>query len=138
MPISDETRRTVREIANYLCEYCQSLERLSASRFTIDHIRPKSLDGSDELENLALACRRCNERRHNFIASIDPESQATVPIFNPRLQRWNEHFVWRDRGILIEGTTSVGRATCVRLDLNDTRYSEEDSRTLSGRQDGFG
>ncbi|MEO1354110.1 MAG: HNH endonuclease [Cyanobacteria bacterium J06635_15] len=127
MPISDETKRAVRERAQYLCEYCHSSERLSASRFTIGHITPKSLGGTDELENLALACRRCNERRYNFVASIDPESQATVPIFNPRLQEWNEHFVWVDQGILIEGITPIGRATCVRLDLNDTRYPEEDS-----------
>ena len=127
MSISDETKRAVRERANYLCEYCHSSERLSASRFTIDHITPKSLGGSDELENLALACRRCNERRYNFIASIDPETQATVPIFNPRLRVWDEHFVWTDQGVLIEGITPIGRATCVRLDLNDTRYPEEDS-----------
>ena len=127
MPINEETKRAVRERANYLCEYCHSSERLSASRFTIDHITPKSLGGSDELENLALACRRCNERRYNFVASIDPESQETVPIFNPRLQEWGEHFVWTDNGILIEGITPIGRATCIRLDLNDTRYPEEDS-----------
>jgi hypothetical protein len=127
MPISDETRQAVRERAKYLCEYCHSSERLSASRFTIDHITPKSLGGSDELENLALACRRCNERRYNFVASIDPESQATVPLFNPRLQEWDEHFIWVDRGILIEGITPIGRATCIRLDLNDTRYPDEDS-----------
>lgn len=127
MPISDDVKRAVRERANYLCEYCHSSERLSASRFTIDHITPKSLGGSDELENLALACRRCNERRYNFVASIDPESQITVPIFNPRLQEWDKHFAWIDKGILIEGITPVGRATCVRLDLNDTRYPEEDS-----------
>lgn len=127
MPISDETKRAVRERAEYLCEYCHSPERLSASRFTIDHITPKSLSGSDDLENLALACRRCNERRYNFVASIDPESQATVPIFNPRLQKWGEHFTWVDQGILIKGTTAVGRATCVRLDLNDIRYPEKDS-----------
>ena len=88
---------------------------------------PKSLGGSDEIENLALACRHCNERRYNFVASIDPESKTTVPIFNPRLQKWDEHFAGVDQGILIEGITPVGRATCVRLDLNDTRYSEEDS-----------
>lgn len=28
---------------------------------------------------------------------------------------------------VIEGTTPIGRATCLRLDLNDTRYPEEDS-----------
>lgn len=127
MPISNETKRTVRERAKYLCEYCHSSERLSASRFTIDHIKPRSLGGTDDLENLALACRRCNERRYNFVASIDPESQETVPIFNPRLQKWDEHFVWVDQGVLIEGITPIGRATCIRLDLNDIRYPEEDS-----------
>ena len=127
MPISDELKQAVRVRAQYLCEYCHSSERLSASRFTIDHVRPRSLGGSDEPDNLALACRRCNERRYNFVASIDPESQQTVPIFNPRLQNWDEHFVWVDQGTLIEGISPIGRATCIRLDLNDTRYPEADS-----------
>jgi 5-methylcytosine-specific restriction endonuclease McrA len=87
MAISDVTRQLVRERANYLCEYCHSSERLSANRFTIDHVIPRSLDGSDDLSNLALACRRCNERRYNFVAGVDPETQEIAPIFNPRLQK---------------------------------------------------
>lgn len=65
MPISDAIRQAVRERAKYLCEYCHSSERLSANRFTVDHVIPKSLGGSDDVNNLALACRRCNERRYN-------------------------------------------------------------------------
>jgi 5-methylcytosine-specific restriction endonuclease McrA len=80
--ISEATRQSVRERANYLCEYCHSIELLSANRFTIDHIVPRSLGGSDDIDNLALACRRCNERRYNFVAGIDPETQEIVPIFN--------------------------------------------------------
>ncbi len=71
MSISDPIRQAVRERAKYLCEYCYSPERLSANRFTIDHVTPRSLEGSDEISNLALACRRCNERRYNFVAGID-------------------------------------------------------------------
>jgi len=127
MPISNATKQAVRERANYLCEYCHSPERLSANRFTVDHIIPKSLGGTDNTENLALACRRCNERRYNFVAGIDPETQAIVPIFNPRQQKWQDHFIWRDNGILIQGITPIGRATCIRLDLNDMRYPENDS-----------
>jgi 5-methylcytosine-specific restriction endonuclease McrA len=127
MPISDELKQAIRERAKYICEYCHSPERLSANRFTIDHVIPKSLGGSDALDNLALACRRCNERRYNFVAGIDPETQEIVPLFNPRQQKWAEHFVWQDQGIVIEGTTPIGRATCLRLDLNDTRYPENDS-----------
>jgi hypothetical protein len=127
MSISDEIRQAVRERAKYLCEYCHSPERLSANRFTLDHIIPQSLGGSDDITNLALACRRCNERRYNFIAGINPETQEIVPLFNPRQQKWVEHFVWTDQGTLIEGITPTGRATCVRLDLNDTRYPDHDS-----------
>jgi HNH endonuclease len=125
--ISELIKQSVRERANYLCEYCHSLEILSANRFTIDHVVPRSLGGSDDIENLALACRRCNERRYNFVASIDPETQSIVPIFNPRQQQWAEHFTWMLDGTMIEGRTAVGRATCVRFDLNDLRYPEDDS-----------
>ncbi|WP_317986602.1 HNH endonuclease [Nostoc sp. MS1] len=30
---------------------------MSTTRFTIDHLIPKSIGGSDELSNLALSCR---------------------------------------------------------------------------------
>ncbi|MBE9008812.1 HNH endonuclease [Pseudanabaenaceae cyanobacterium LEGE 13415] len=127
MSINNDTRQAVRERANYLCEYCHSPERLSANRFTVDHVIPRSLGGSDDLSNLALACRRCNERRYNFVAGIDPETQEIVPIFNPRRQQWQEHFVWIEDGAVIQGVTPMGRATCDRLDLNDMRYPEDDS-----------
>jgi 5-methylcytosine-specific restriction endonuclease McrA len=100
---------------------------LSANRFTVDHVTPKSLEGSDEIDNLALACRRCNERRYNFVAGIDPETREIVPIFNPRRQKWEEHFVWTEDGTVIQGITPTGRATCTRLDLNDSRYQTDDS-----------
>ena len=127
MSINDDIKRAVRERANYLCEYCHSSERLSASRFTVDHLVPRSLGGSDAIDNLTLACRRCNERRYNFLAGVDPQTQEIVPIFNPRQQKWSEHFVWKDQGVVIEGITATGRATCTRLDLNDTRYPDNDS-----------
>jgi hypothetical protein len=127
MAISDSARQHIRERASFLCEYCHSPEKLSANRFTLDHLMPQSLGGSDKLENLALACRRCNERRSNFIEAVDPVSKTNVPLFNPRQQIWNEHFIWDCEGIVIKGSSAIGRATCVRLDLNDERYPEEDS-----------
>jgi hypothetical protein len=127
MPIQEEARRFVRERANYLCEYCHSPERLSPSRFTLDHIIPKSLGGTDDTDNLALACRRCNERRYNFIEARDPQTQQIAPLFNPRQHLWQEHFVWSKGGVIIQGLSPTGRATRDCLDLNDERYLEEDS-----------
>jgi 5-methylcytosine-specific restriction endonuclease McrA len=85
---------------------------------------PQSLGGSDELDNLALACHRCNERHYNFTVGTDPKTQKQVPLFHPRQQKWSEHFIWTKDGIKIVGTTSTGRATSHRFDFNDERRDE--------------
>lgn len=121
------TKEIVRKRASYLCEYCHSPERISTTRFTVDHLIPKSIGGADDLDNLALAYRRCNERRYNFVAGYDSETKAVVPLFNPRQQIWSEHFLWSANGRTIIGVTPIGRATCNRLDMNDERYPEDDS-----------
>jgi 5-methylcytosine-specific restriction endonuclease McrA len=59
--ISNSSQELVRKRAEYRCEYCRYPEFLSTSPLTIDHINPQSLGGSDDTDNLALACRRCNE-----------------------------------------------------------------------------
>ncbi|MEM8639110.1 MAG: HNH endonuclease signature motif containing protein [Cyanobacteria bacterium P01_G01_bin.54] len=120
-------RQQVRERAKGLCEYCHSPEQICSTRFTLDHIIPRSLGGSDAMENLALACQRCNERRYNFVGGVDPLTQQIQPLYNPRQQHWAAHFMWTRDGSLILGTTPTGRATVKRLDLNDERYPNEDS-----------
>jgi hypothetical protein len=85
---------------------------------------PQSLGGSDEPENLALACHRCNERRYNFTTGLDPETQLETPLFNPRQQQWSDHFIWTADGLKILGITPTGRATCTRLDLNDEYHDD--------------
>lgn len=122
MTINDVLRQRVRRRADSLCEYCHSPEKISTTRFTIDHRLPRSLGGGDELENLALACSRCNQRRYNFLTGCDRETAAIVPLFNPREQSWGEHFMWSSDGMRIIGASQVGRATCDRLDMNDERY----------------
>lgn len=124
MAISKAIRRRVRERAKYLCEYCHSSEEASAAQFEIDHIQPRSLGGADTFENSALACQRCNSYRYNFTEGTDPESQVSTHLFNPRLHQWNEHFIWEKGGLGIRGRTSIGRATCDRLDLNDKNHNE--------------
>jgi 5-methylcytosine-specific restriction endonuclease McrA len=106
--VNERTRQLVRQRAKYLCEYCHSPERSSSDTFTIDHLIPKSFGGSDELDNLALACRRCNERRYNFTTGTDPQTGRETPIFNPRLQQWTDHFMWVDGGLKIIGKTPTG------------------------------
>jgi HNH endonuclease len=129
--VSNEIRRFVRQRAQSLCEYCHSPEYLSPDRFTLDHLLPQSLGGSDDQDNLALACHRCNERHYNFITGIDPDTTAIVPLFNPRQQQWVENFVWTANGLKILGITPIGRATCQRLDFNDSNH--DDGAILTAR-----
>jgi hypothetical protein len=119
MAITSSIRRQVQERADFLCEYCHSSEEMSPSEFEIDHIQPRSKGGSDDLANLALACQRCNSHHYNFECGQDPLSGATVALFHPRLQNWQEHFIWDRSGTQIMGVTEIGRATVIRLDLND-------------------
>jgi len=42
-----------------------------------------------------------------------------VPLFNPRRQRWLDHFSWSDDGTRVVGITPAGRATVMALRLNN-------------------
>jgi hypothetical protein len=68
-------------------------------------------------ENLAWSCLHCNKHKGPNIASIDPVTGELVPLFHPRLQRWERHFSWR--GAVLVGRTRVGRATVRVLAVND-------------------
>jgi len=114
-------QQQVRDRASYLCEYCHASEQWQYVKFTVDHILPVSLDGTDRLENLALACFHCNRRKTNRLTAVDPESEETVPLFNPRQHSWREHFVWSVDKLQVIGSTTIGRATIAALDLNRER-----------------
>lgn len=73
--------------------------------------------GGDELENLALACRRCNARKGPNLSLIDPETGQLAPLFHPRLDTWSEHFALVEHQII--GLTAEGCATASLLDMND-------------------
>lgn len=49
--------------ADYRCEYCHLPTRGQVATFPIDHIQPKSVGGSNELDNLALTCPHCNAHK---------------------------------------------------------------------------
>jgi len=94
MAVTAKTQRIVRERAAARCEYCHADERWQFIRFTLDHVVPLSADDSDDADNLALACRNCNERRGNRTEAFDFTSQQIVSLFNPRRDEWSQHFAW--------------------------------------------
>jgi HNH endonuclease len=108
--VSEPTRKLVRQRAKYLCEYCHSPEYLSPDRFTIDHIMPQSLGGSDELDNLALACHRCNERHYNFTTATDPKTQEQVPLFYSQSSYFNPSIRLNSRVLWVINVRSFAKA----------------------------
>ena len=116
--LSSILRRQVAEDGRFRCSYCQSQEDIAGMRFTIDHIIPKSLGGTDEMDNLCLACWDCNLAKHNHISAVDPESGELVHLFHPHQHRWVDHFEWSEDQSEIIGLTATGRATINQLHLN--------------------
>jgi hypothetical protein len=108
----------VADRANHRCEYCRAPENISNFLFEIDHIAPSSGGGGNELENLALACRSCNAYKSDQRGEHDGAAADEVALFNPRADRWDEHFAWDlDRGEML-GLSPTGRVTIERLQLN--------------------
>lgn len=111
--------RFVEARAEHRCEYCRMHQSLQGATFHIEHIVPSSRGGSDAPDNLALACPSCNLHKSDRIEVADPDSNVTVPLFNPRKDRWVDHF--RCDSYRILGTTRIGRATVFALHLNQSR-----------------
>jgi 5-methylcytosine-specific restriction endonuclease McrA len=59
MTVNDLQRQRVRQRAGSLCEYCHSPEKISATRFTVDHVQPRSLGGSDDNKELRALLDFC-------------------------------------------------------------------------------
>jgi 5-methylcytosine-specific restriction endonuclease McrA len=57
-----------------ICEYCgvQTTTEAGPRRRTIDHVIPKCLEGSDDLDNLKLACDACNRAKADKLVSLPP------------------------------------------------------------------
>jgi hypothetical protein len=111
----------VAERAVYRCEYCHAPESVFNFPFEVEHILPQAHGGSDDLDNLALACHACNLFKSDFETGQDEESQVEVALFHPRRDIWEQHFGVDVARAAIFGITPVGRATVARLQMNRPR-----------------
>lgn len=114
--ISAALRGEVRERAGERCEYCFIAESQTFFPHELDHLIAQKHGGSSTSANLGLACFDCNRFKGSNIASIDEVTGELVPLFNPRTQRWHEHFTLQ--GGQIVPLTAVGRVTEKLLRLN--------------------
>jgi 5-methylcytosine-specific restriction endonuclease McrA len=93
---SDATFERVRDRdGEYLvgkCIHCQSrvsvpLDGREPAHATLEHIVPRTHGGTDELDNLAVACRRCNQgkgKRLDHRPRSDPKLQQVIETLQAR------------------------------------------------------
>jgi hypothetical protein len=117
--ISEALKKRVRQSAGDRCGYCQSSQKYVLGILEIDHITPVAAGGDSNENNLWLSCRLCNGYKGSQINAIDPVSEQTTQLFNPRYQNWSEQFSWSADGACIIGLTPCGRATVSALQLNN-------------------
>lgn len=113
-------RRRIFERAGGRCEYCQLNERYAGALHEVSYITPAKHGGTGNPDNLCLICLPCSHQKGADTASIDPDSRdemVIIPLFNPRLHVWSDHFrVVEGR---IEPLTATGRITVKMLDFNN-------------------
>ena len=118
MTLTAAIRTQVRERAGGCCEYCRLRSGEPFSPFHVDHVIAQKHNGNDNLDNLCLACFKCNLYKGSNVAAIDPITDQPVRLFNPRKQVWKDHFELLSDGN-IRGRTPEGRVAVQVLRFND-------------------
>lgn len=115
--IPEHLRQQVIERANNCCEYCLLPLDDDYVRPEVDHIIAIKHRGATTEENLCLSCIDCNRHKGSDLGSIDSVTHDFAFLYNPRHDRWAEHFRLQDEAI--EPLTPQGRVTVFLLRMNE-------------------
>jgi len=110
------TGQLVRQRAGNRCEYCRLPQDFSDLRFHVEHVVPRQHRGSNNPANLALACPECNLHKGTNLTGIDPDTGKVTQLFDPRRDRWADHFRIVEGSVT--GKTPTGRTTAWLLEMN--------------------
>ncbi len=130
--VSADIRRIVTERANDTCEYCLIHSSDTHVGLQVDHVISEKHGGKTQLDNLALACAFCNRFKGSDVGSISKETKEFVRFFNPRVDKWQDHFEIDSYRVV--GRTLVGEVTLFILKLNEPdRIIERQLLQMAGR-----
>ena len=107
--IGKATRFLVAERASHCCEYCGIHCDDTFFSCEVDHIVSRKHGGSNPPDNLAYSCVYCNRYKGSDVGSIEPETGKLTRFFNPRLDRWEDHF--RLVEATITSLSAIGKVT---------------------------
>jgi len=130
--VSTALRRLVQMRARGRCEYCLIHEEDSYFPHQPDHVVAKKHRGATHEDNLAWACYLCNLLKGSDIASVDIETGQIVRLFDPRSDRWADHFRLKDGQIV--PLTPIGRVTEYLLQFNQPQSVQERKWLMEARR----
>lgn len=116
--VSSEIRARIRARAGDRCGYCLSPQHLVLGPLELEHVIPSAVGGTDDEENLWLACRMCNGFKGTRTHAADPISGRRTQLYDPRSGDWSRHFRWSEDAACVIGLTATGRATVAALQMN--------------------
>jgi len=115
--VATNLRRIVAARASHRCEYCLIHEEDTYLGCQVDHIIAEKHGGATAAGNLSYACTFCNRAKGSDIGSIAATSGKFIRLFNPRTDRWEDHFTLN--GVIIEAQTPIGEVTAKVLRFNE-------------------
>lgn len=89
--MTPEVRRQVRARFGFACGYCGVNEASAGAELTVDHFRPLSRGGTDDLENLVYACPACNQFKGDYWFA-----EGDSALLHPLTSDFSEHSVERN------------------------------------------
>lgn len=116
--VRDSLRAEVELRAKGFCEYCRIAIEDTYFGGEIDHIISLKHRGKTESQNLALACQSCNRNKGSDLGSISETSKILIRFFNPRTDKWHEHFRVNSNAE-IKPLTEIGAVTISIFSFNE-------------------
>jgi hypothetical protein len=132
-PRDDIVRLAVRMRARDACEYCLLP---TTSEFHVEAVVPPLLwdeylggklvvrpdghrAGPEHIDNYVWICPFCDHARRRQVEAV--VGREAHRLFDPRRDRWAQHFLILEGTPLVCGHSAVGRATELALAFNDPR-----------------
>jgi hypothetical protein len=107
----------IRQRYRHACGYCGITEDSAGGELTINHYRPRSAGGGDDLDNLVYAYVKCNQYKHDFWPTAEDHAQQRR-IVHPLLDDVTHHFALNEQTGHLEPRTETGRFHIALLRLN--------------------
>ena len=114
--ISRKLADKIRQQAKNRCGYCLLPQNLNPTLLEIEHIQPTAKNGNDEEENLWLACRECNSHKSVKTHGFDEKTRRRIKLFNPRKQKWRNHFEFSEDATEIIGKNGLRQSNSRSLE----------------------